>query len=104
MEEIVDSTREVSAAALRQAEAWIGSGEKRILIGSQWQPAQSGDHFTTFNPATGKPLATIAAGGAADIDAAVLSARTAFDEHWARFDPYSREVLLHRVADVLERI
>ena len=39
------------------------------FIDGAFQPAQSGQRFTTENPATGQPLAEVAAGDAADIDA-----------------------------------
>jgi gamma-glutamyl-gamma-aminobutyraldehyde dehydrogenase len=67
------------------------------------QPAQSGGRFTTENPATGQPLAEVAAGDAADIDLAVRAARRAFDDgRWSRRSPAERKQVLLRFADLLE--
>jgi phenylacetaldehyde dehydrogenase len=64
---------------------WLASLQPALLIGNQWVPARSGATFETINPATGKVLATVAEGGAADVDEAVRVARTAFEEGpWAR--------------------
>ena len=41
------------------------------FIDGAFRPAQSGARFVTENPATGRPLAEVAAGDAADIDLAV---------------------------------
>ena len=51
--------------------------EHGLLIGGQWQPSASGDTLTSVNPATGRPLAAFARGGAADVDLAVAAARAA---------------------------
>jgi acyl-CoA reductase-like NAD-dependent aldehyde dehydrogenase len=75
--------------------------EHKHLIGGQWIAAESGATFDTLNPATGQPLARIAAGDAADIDRAVQAARAAFPA-WAALMPAQRERLLHRFADLME--
>ncbi|MGW4561739.1 hypothetical protein ACWEN3_04790 [Streptomyces sp. NPDC004561] len=50
--------------------AFVGS-TKQNLIGGRWAPAASGETIDVINPATGSSLGAIAAGGAADVDAAV---------------------------------
>jgi gamma-glutamyl-gamma-aminobutyraldehyde dehydrogenase len=73
------------------------------FIDGRFQPAQSGRRFTTENPATGQPLAEVASGDAADVDAAVQAARRAFDDgRWSRRAPADRKVVLLRFADLLE--
>ena len=52
---------------------------RQLFIGGKWVDSASGETFTTPNPATGEPLATVASGGAEDIDRAVRAARTAFE-------------------------
>ena len=60
----------------------------KAFIDGQFRDAASGETFVTENPATGQPIATIASGGAADIDAAVRAARRAFDDgRWSRRAP-----------------
>ncbi len=73
------------------------------FIDGAFQPARSGERFVTENPATGQPLAEVAAGDAADIDAAVRAARRAFDDgRWSRRSPAERKETLLRFADALE--
>ena len=73
------------------------------FIDGAFRPALSGARFATENPATGRPLAEVAAGDAADIDLAVRAARRAFDDgRWSRRSPADRKVVLLRFADLLE--
>ncbi len=73
------------------------------FIDGALRPAVSGERFTTENPATGNPLAEVAAGDAADIDLAVQAARRAFEDgRWANRSPSERKDVLLRFADVLE--
>ena len=73
------------------------------FIDGAFRPAQSGARFTTENPATGQPLAEVAAGDAADIDLAVRAARRAFDDgRWSRRSPADRKAVLLAFADRLE--
>jgi 4-(gamma-glutamylamino)butanal dehydrogenase len=73
------------------------------FIDGAFRPAKSGERFVTENPATGQPLAEVAAGDGADIDAAVRAARRAFDDgRWSRRSPSARKEVLLRFADLLE--
>ena len=73
------------------------------FIDGAFRPALSGARFTTENPATGQPLAEIAAGDAPDIDLAVRAARDAFEDgRWSRRSPADRKTALLRFADLLE--
>jgi 4-(gamma-glutamylamino)butanal dehydrogenase len=75
----------------------------RAFIDGDFRDAESGETFVTENPATGQPLASVAAGGAADIDAAVRAARVAFEDgRWSRRSPADRKGVLLRFADLLE--
>jgi gamma-glutamyl-gamma-aminobutyraldehyde dehydrogenase len=83
--------------------AAIPSLRTDAFIDGQFHEAASGERFVTENPATGQPIATIAAGDAADIDAAVRAARRAFDDgRWSRRSPADRKAVLLRFADLLE--
>ncbi|WBU63578.1 5-carboxymethyl-2-hydroxymuconate semialdehyde dehydrogenase [Paracoccus aerodenitrificans] len=70
-------------------------------IGGQTVPAQSGETFQTISPVDLKPLAQVAKGGAADIDAAVAAAQKAFAT-WGRMPGAERRKILHQVADAIE--
>ena len=73
------------------------------FIDGAFRPAQSGERFTTEYPATGQPLAEVAAGDAADIDLAVQAARRAFaDGRWSGRSPAERKAVLLDFADRLE--
>jgi 4-(gamma-glutamylamino)butanal dehydrogenase len=75
----------------------------KAFIDGEFRDASSGETFVTENPATGRPLANVAAGGSPDIDAAVRAARAAFDDgRWSRRSPADRKIVLLRFADLLE--
>jgi len=75
----------------------------RIYIDGEFVDAIDGQTFETFEPATGQVLATVAAGAAADIDAAVAAARRSFDEgSWSRIAPVERKAILLQFATLIE--
>jgi phenylacetaldehyde dehydrogenase len=74
----------------------------QLFIGGQWVDSASGETFSTPNPATGEVLATVAAGGAEDIDRAVRAARTAFEDGpWSRMTPSERGRIVWRIGDLI---
>lgn len=70
----------------------------QLVIGGSLQEPADGCYLTSENPATGEPLAEIAAGTEADIDRAVGEALDAFDS-WKQRPPAERGRLLHALAD-----
>lgn len=75
----------------------------QAFIDGKFAPAQSGKTFTTENPATGRPLAEIAAGEAPDVDRAVVAARRAFASGaWSRQRPANRKRVLLKFANLLD--
>ena len=77
--------------------------EHRLLIGGRWVASTTGDTITSVNPATGRPLATLARGGAADVDLAVTAAREALgNPRWRDITPLHRGDLLHRLAELVD--
>jgi aldehyde dehydrogenase (NAD+) len=70
-----------------------------LLIDGRRVPAASGEYFETLDPATEQPIARVAAGDAADIDAAVRAARAALNGPWGRMRASERGELLLRFAD-----
>ncbi len=78
--------------------------ETRAFIDGRYVDARSGETFETLNPATGKLLANVAAGDAADVDDAVKAARTAFEAgSWSKMAPRERKKALLRLADLIEK-
>ncbi|MFM9134251.1 MAG: aldehyde dehydrogenase family protein, partial [bacterium] len=64
-----------------------------------WIAGERVDSATTFldlSPIDGSELGDVARGGAAEVDAAVASARDAFPG-WAALGPQGRAPILHRV-------
>jgi 5-carboxymethyl-2-hydroxymuconic-semialdehyde dehydrogenase len=64
-------------------------------------PSVSGETFETRSPIDDAPLAVVARGAAADIDAAAKAAEKAF-KPWRDMAPAARKTLLHKVADAIE--
>src|SRR5690348_1414543 len=76
---------------------------RRMLIGGQWVESQAGQTLESIDPATGRPLATVPRGEAADVDRAVRAARAAFESAaWRKVTPIDRGRLLNRLADLIE--
>jgi len=73
------------------------------FIDGEFRDAIGGRRYVTENPATGRPIAEVAEGGPADVDAAVAAARAAFDDgRWSRLNPGDRKRILIRWADLIE--
>ena len=64
-------------------------------------PAVSGRWLDNIEPATGQVYGRLAAGDAADVDAAVQAAEAA-QADWAACGPEERSACLHRLADAVE--
>lgn len=75
-----------------------------LFIGNRWQPAADGRTLPLVNPSDGSPLARIARGAAADIDAAVRAAEDALAGPWGRLAASERGRLLQKMGQaVLEQ-
>jgi betaine-aldehyde dehydrogenase len=79
----------------------ISSVNTELFVDGAWIPASAS--FTTFNPATGEPLADLAAASSTDVDTAVTAATAAFRGDWGALPPSRKGALLNRLADLVER-
>src|ERR1700735_1079477 len=70
------------------------------FYGGKRHTANSGRAADAINPCTGESLGPVADCGAADVDAAVAAAKSAF-EAWRDTPPLERARLLKRIANVL---
>ncbi len=70
------------------------------LIAGQRVLSRSGETFTNHSPIDGRPLGEVAAGDAADIDAAAQAAHDAFLD-WRSRSGTERKAILHAVADLI---
>jgi aldehyde dehydrogenase (NAD+) len=87
-----------------EARAWLkthGAVFGHFIDGAFVAPDQ-GEQFATFEPATGKTLARLAQGSAADINAAVAAARKA-QPPWQRLGGHGRARHLYALARMLQR-
>lgn len=76
---------------------------QRMVIGGNDAEASSGKCLDVFDPATGRVIAEVPAGGAADIELAVLAARKALESGpWPKLRPADRERLILKLADLVE--
>ena len=83
--------------------SFLSNPKKHHFIDGEWRPSVSGEVIETRNPTTGEVIATLARGGQADVDAAVASARRAFEGPWSRFTPSQRHALMMKVHDIIEK-
>ena len=73
----------------------------KLFIGGSWLSPSTDDTIEVISPHTEAPIALVAAAGPADVDAAVTSARTAFDDGpWPRLDPADRIDAVRRLAKI----
>ncbi|GGD20897.1 aldehyde dehydrogenase family protein [Pontibacillus salipaludis] len=73
-----------------------------MIINGARVEATSGETFTTYNPATGEPLATVAKATPEDAERAVEAARNAFDYgKWKKFPVGKRSRTLNKIAGIM---
>ena len=80
----------------------ISSARDSIVINGEHRAALSGETLDVFDPGTGEVIGQVAAGGEADVDAAVGDADRAFREVWRDAKPAERGRALLRLADLIE--
>jgi gamma-glutamyl-gamma-aminobutyraldehyde dehydrogenase/4-guanidinobutyraldehyde dehydrogenase/NAD-dependent aldehyde dehydrogenase len=74
----------------------------RAVVGGRRVDALSGARFDCISPIDGRKLGDVARCGAADVDAAVASARAAFEDgRWSGKAPAERKRVLIRFADLM---
>ncbi|MEU4422540.1 aldehyde dehydrogenase family protein [Actinoplanes sp. NPDC024001] len=82
----------------KRDELGLATGE--LLVDGAWRPATDGRTWTHPHPATAEEVGSFAVAAPADVDAAVQSARRAFDEGpWPRTRAKERIRVLRRIAD-----
>ncbi len=88
----------------REALAWLDRHARKLghFIGGSFRPPAEGVYFDTSDPSTGEPLASVAQGSAADIDAAVKAARGALPE-WQGLTPHARARYLYALARQVQK-
>ena len=73
-----------------------------LFIGGKFIDPKSDTYFDTINPANEKLISKIAYAGQADVDLAVISARTAYSKVWSKLTAAERGKYLFRIARILQ--
>jgi len=88
----------------KAARAWLASHAARFdhFIDGAWMPPTDGQSFETHEPATGRLLAQLAQGSAADVELAVQAARRA-QPAWQALGGHGRAKHLYALARMVQR-
>ncbi len=88
----------------KEAQSWLDRHDRRFshFINGAWQTPAAGEYFDTLDPSTGEKLASIAQGSAADVDAAVQSARVASPK-WRALTSHARARYLYALARLVQK-
>jgi acyl-CoA reductase-like NAD-dependent aldehyde dehydrogenase len=88
-----------SAAAADRFVAAVG----RHLVDGAWVEALEADPIEVRDPGTGELLCTVTGGGSADVDRAVTTARSAFEDGgWRDRSPADRAAMMFKIADLID--
>jgi len=72
-----------------------------LFIGGKFVDSRDGRTFKTISPASEEVLAEVTEAGPVDVDAAVTSARRAYDRVWSKTSGRDRAKYLYRIARIL---
>jgi acyl-CoA reductase-like NAD-dependent aldehyde dehydrogenase len=73
-----------------------------LFIAGEWRASSNGGTFADITPATRQPMARIANGTVADMDAAIIAAHAA-QPAWARLRPAARAEFFYKAIEVFTR-
>ena len=73
-----------------------------LFVGGQEVEPRSGDWLSSVSPSTEEPLFEFAVAGPEDVDLAVSTARSAFEDGWSGIAPSERAKYLFRIARILQ--
>jgi aldehyde dehydrogenase (NAD+) len=88
----------------KEALTWLDQHKRRFghFINGSWLEPAAGQYFDTVDPSNGEKLASVAQGSAADIDASVKAARSAFPK-WQSLTPHMRARYLYAIARQVQK-
>ena len=73
-----------------------------LFIGGEFVKPQSGTWFDTINPANETVITKVAEANEADVNAAVESARNAYDKYWSKLPAKERGKYIYRIARLIQ--
>jgi len=88
----------------KESLAWLDRHARKFghFIDGAWRAPADGKYFETADPSAGTPLAEVAQGSAADVDAAVSAARKALPG-WQKLRPHARARFLYALARQVQK-
>ena len=88
----------------KEALGWLDRHKRRLghFINGKWHAPLDNQYFDTADPSTGEPLASVAQGSAADVDAAVKAARAALPA-WQSLSDHARARYLYALARLVQK-
>jgi len=91
------------AAADSPAASFLSKYNGELLLDGEWIKSKSGEYLDSIDPASGQVISKIAAGNADDVDAAVSSARAAFNSGvWRGMVPAERAKILWKIGELID--
>ena len=73
-----------------------------LFINGKFEKPSSKKYFNTINPANEEKLSSIAEANAADVNKAVVAARTAYEKVWKKTSPKERSKYIYRIARMIQ--
>ena len=96
-----DSSRNLAPALESKSVAKIAE-RYDLFINGKFEKPSSKKYFDTINPANEEKLSSIAEANAADVNKAVLAARTAYEKGWKKTAPKERAKYIYRIARLIQ--
>jgi aldehyde dehydrogenase (NAD+) len=90
------------APSPEDSKSYVIAPQHELFINGKFVAPSSGKYFPSINPATEQQLTTIAAANEADADAAVKSARRAYEKVWSKMPGRERGKYLYRIARIIQ--
>lgn len=96
-----DSARHLAPAPESKSAAKIND-RYDLFINGKFEKPTGKKYFATINPATEEKLSEIADANAADVNKAVVAARTAYEKTWKKTAPKERAKYIYRIARMIQ--
>ena len=96
-----DSARNLAPAPESKSAAKINE-RYDLFINGKFEKPSNKKYFATINPATEEKLSEIADANAADVNKAVIAARTAYEKTWKKTAPKERAKYIYRIARMIQ--
>lgn len=98
------ATATLSSDLLPEVRKFLATAPLAGVVGGKDAVSSTGETMQTLDPGSGEPIAEFHVLSADDVDKAVQAAAHAFAKSgWATLAPNDRGVLLHRLADAIQK-